>query len=214
MTVSQTVFGGSAVVESTLNWSPQQFDRQGGSAAYFYNDKKLYQAYYDEFVRSQRQVAATTVTNSTGWRTAGQAVSYAFDPSAVMTDPITNELTTLVCRPGDYVEVVNANVTRGRLVRQLNRLRAEGCAVRIITEQFFRPDAALYGVRHMTTHDKFVLVKAHTRSGAVTREVMTGSEDYRPSSMVLAEEQLVRIRLGSVVNAYASWFAQLWKQSS
>ena len=113
------------MIESSLNWSPQQFDRQNGSAVYLYDNPGLYQAYYAAFVRAMRETPATASLQAASWKSSGAGVAYAFDPSTALADPISNELATLRCAPGDYVDVVNANVTRGRLVRQLNRLHAE-----------------------------------------------------------------------------------------
>jgi hypothetical protein len=212
MTVSRTIFGEPAVMESTINWSAQQFSDQNGSAVYFYNNRKIYDAYVAESGRVEHRTRATETTETRGWRSGGAGIAYAFDPSTVDTDPIVDELTTLSCRPGDYIEIVNANITRGRFVHELDRLQAAGCTLRIITEQSFRPPKMDYTVRHMTTHDKFVLVVAHNKSGPI-REVMTGSEDYRPASMELAEEQLLRIRLTKITTAYAHWFTYEWGQA-
>ncbi len=206
MTISSSTFGGSVVIESTLNWSPQQMDRQNGSALYFYNNPLLYKAYTAEALRVEHRVRATEATLQRRWTDAGTDIAYAFNPSTVTSDPIVDELSSLPrCRKGDFVDVINANVTRGRFVGILDKLRSEDCTVRVITEHLFRPQNADYTIRHLTTHDKFVLVHV-----AGMEEVMTGSEDYRPTSLTLADEQLVRVRLPSVVEAFEHWFATEW----
>lgn len=203
LAVSATVYGGPAVVSTSLNFAPQQFQNQAGSAVYERNSR-LYSAYMHEFAR---MVSGRPMTQTEhGWHAVSPTLAYAFDPSPGNVDPLAAVLDQAHCRRGDSVGIENANVTRGRLVSALNRLRAEGCTVASVTEQFFRHPNTQYAVRTLITHDKFLVVQAHDAAGRSYRVVVQGSEDFRPYSMEQAEEQLVRLSSPYAVSAFSRWF--------
>ena len=212
LTISRTTFGGPVVVESTLNLAPQQYDGQVGHALYFYGNRALHAAFYSQFVRYEHRVASNS--DAARWLPAGAHVRYAFDPASVSADPIATELERVTCRHGDYVDVVNANVTRGRLVSDLNAIRESGCAVRVLTQGTYRDPNATFSARHGTEHDKFVLISAHTSTGAVRAEVISGSEDFRPYSMVDADEQLVVVDDSAVVQRFRTWFTEQYRAAA
>ncbi|WP_375496982.1 phosphatidylserine/phosphatidylglycerophosphate/cardiolipin synthase family protein [uncultured Jatrophihabitans sp.] len=211
MVLSKTIFGGSAVLESSANWSGEQFDRQRQSGVYVYGNNRLTQAYLQEWA----SLTTRSLLDATTWRSAGSGISYSFDPRPAATDPIASELHTLTCEPGDSIGVADTLLSRPTLVAELTRLAQAGCQVQVLIDPSGSVVTALSAsTRAVVEHDKFVVIDAHAAgTGAARQEVIHGSENYSTGSMTLSDQQLLLLRRPDVYATYLWWFGYLWKRS-
>ena len=209
--LSKTIFGGPAVLESSANWSREQLDRQRQSGVYVYGNRRLTQAYLQEWTSLSTRSTLAAAT----WRSAGSGISYSFDPRPAATDPIATELRTLTCVPGDSIGVADTLLTRSTLVTELTRLAQAGCTVRALIDTTGSVASTLAAsTRSLVVHDKFLVVNAHTiATGAARQEVMHGSENFSAGSMTLSDQQVVLIRRADTYASYHWWFGYLWQRS-
>jgi hypothetical protein len=207
MILSRTIFGGSAVLESSANWSQGQFEGQRESGVYFYDIPALYAGYLAEW----RSLVNRSPNSPAVWTAAGHGVSYTFDPHAE-SDPTVSELRTLTCRAGDLVEIANSKIRRISVVKELNLLQRDGCTVRAVVQRRLRGlrPRSHFAVRTTRIHDRFLVIHAHTGTGAAVDEVIAGSELCRWAALRLSDNQLVRLRREDAYRAYRRWFAHLW----
>jgi hypothetical protein len=220
MTISKTRGGYPAVVESSANWDAEQFERTRQSGIYFGGDVPLYQAFVRRF-RSMEACAAGNCksdladpvfkrkgvwydTDHKTWRGVSQGAAVYFDPMPPTVDPVATRLSTVRCHGQGRIDVMSLYLTRVAVIRQLKRLRREGCTLHILVEH---PLGTRYQVKNLgeqclgLSHDKLIAVK----TGKLTL-VIAGSEDWATLSGLTHDQQVVEDTRPSIYRAYADYY--------
>jgi hypothetical protein len=220
MTISRNRAGFPAVLESSANWDTEQFEQTRQSGIYFGDDVPLYRAFIQRFhsmAACARGNCASDVadpvrkshgvwydTDHVIWRGISQSAAVYFDPLPAKDDPVATRLSTMRCHGHGVVDVMTLYLTRVAVIRQLKRLRREGCSLRILVEH---PLGTRYQVSHLgerclgLTHDKVIAVK----TGKQTL-VIAGSEDWATTSALTHDQQVVEDTRPSIYRAYAAYY--------
>jgi hypothetical protein len=220
MTVSRTRDGFPAVLESSANWDAEQWEQTRQSGIYFGNDRQIYRAFEQRF----RSLAACAkgscrddkddpVRNSHRvwydkdgliWRGASHGAAVYFDPLPPTDDPVTTVLKSLRCHGSGSIDVMTLWLTRAKLIRQLRRLRREGCTLRILVEhpRGTPSQATNLGERCVgLSHDKLIAVNTGKR-----KLVIQGSEDWTTQSGWTHDQQVVQVSRPAVYRAYHAYY--------
>lgn len=224
ITVSKTIFGGPAMMETAANITQTEMTRQSDSAVYFYNDSPMQSAF---MARWQSLIAcaaghcgsASPVVEINGvdysasgplWHPDGRGASVFFAPA--LRDPILTELRVATCVVGETIDVLNPKIAVPRIVTRLRRLKAEGCTLHVILNaatMSWQPEPTrsatieALGARCANIHDKVILVS----SGA---EVIAGSTDLSPHAISRNDNQTIRLYSDSIYHRYAHYFDALY----
>jgi hypothetical protein len=220
MTVSQTRAGFPAVLESSANWDAEQWEQTRQSGIYFGDDRPIYRAFRQRFrslaacaTGSCRDDKHDPVRNSNGvwydkdgliWRGASQGAAVYFDPLPPTDDPIADVLKSLRCHGSGSVDVMTLWLTRGKVIRQLRRLRLEGCTLRILVEH---PRGTPWQVTNLgercigLSHDKLIAVNTGKR-----KLVIEGSEDWTTQSGWTHDQQVVQVSRPALYRAYHAYY--------
>jgi hypothetical protein len=220
MTVSRTRDGFPAVLESSANWDAEQWEQTRQSGIYFGNDRPIFRAFEQRF----RSLAACAkgscrddkydpVRNSNQvwydkdgliWRGASHGASVYFDPLPPTDDPVATRLKSLRCHGSGSVDVMTLWLTRATVIRQLRRLRREGCTLRILVEHPLGTPWQINDLRERCvglSHDKMIAVNTGKR-----RLVIAGSEDWTTRSGWTHDQQVVQVSRPAVYRAYHVYY--------
>lgn len=222
MTISRTKDGFPAVLESSANWSAEQWEQTRQSGIYFGNDIPLYQAFKERFQSlmacakgSCKSDTNDPVRNSNRiwydkdgliWRGESQGAAVYFDPLPPAYDPVATELKSLHCHGSGTVDVMTLWLTRGTLIQQLRRLRREGCTLRILVEhpRGTPKQVANLGERCVgLSHDKMVAVNTGRQ-----KLVIGGSEDWSAQSSWTHDQQVVQVTKPAIYHAYHEYYVR------
>jgi hypothetical protein len=220
MTVSQTRAGYPAVLESSANWDAEQWEQTRQSGIFFGNDLPIYRAFRQRFrslaacaTGSCRDDKFDPVRNShriwydkdgRTWRGAWHGAAVYFDPLPPTDDPVAARLKPLRCHGSGSVDVMTLWLSRAAVIRQLRRLRREGCTLRVLVEH---PQGAPWQVAHLgercvgLSHDKLIAVNTGKQ-----KLVIEGSEDWTTQSGWTHDQQVVQVNRPAVYRAYHAYY--------
>ena len=205
VTVSKMRSGGAGVLSTSANFTDQQFATVE-HGIFVAGDTGLYNAFHARFAA---MAAHTAKINNGSWVAHRYGVSAYFSPTAAKTDPDHAELSAVDCRRHGLVEVTSLRLNSTPVITDLVRLRAQGCTVRVIIEHTSKVNRTTLSRRCGYDHDKSILIDTPTR-----KEVIAGSEDFSWGGLHGNDQQMLRVRNGTVLGAFERQFAKVWKRPS
>jgi hypothetical protein len=121
-------------------------------------------------------------------------------------DVYADALRGLHCYGGGSIDMLTLALTDRPTIAQLDRLRSEGCHIRLVIE--YQPNQTvvrLFQPRGEYQHDKMMLVDIPGH-----RAVYEGSLQPVPSAMSDHDNAIVRSTKRDIVDTYRRWFAREW----
>lgn len=205
--LSRRAGGGTAVLSDSSNLSIEQIDGQRQTGMLIVRNRPLSAAFastYAHYLQCALRRAcvkyAVGAAPTVHW--SGQGSTYAyFTPTN--SDPAAYALKHTECTGRKLIVVASLTVSRNAVVRQLARLKAEGCTVRVLAEHSSPAAVSLHG-RCLTNHDKTMIIDASSRF------VLSGAEDFVHWALHGSDNQMVRTTDSAAVSTYERFYSHLW----
>jgi hypothetical protein len=214
ITVSQLAArngGGPVVLSTSLNPTEEQFN-SGQSGIAIYRDPTVYgpfMAEWNSMVRCASGHGCNYRIPAGSWQGKYQTKVW-FEPSTL--DPTHEALKALHCTHGGTIEMMSLYMYRWPVLKDLLRLRSEGCTVRVVLEHWDPTQPAPWtdlGPRCAFNHDKIVVIDV----GSV-HEVIAGSQDQLGHEVFIDDNQMILTTNPSPVAKYRAYFAHEWNEAT
>jgi phosphatidylserine/phosphatidylglycerophosphate/cardiolipin synthase-like enzyme len=190
-------------------------------------DEPLYDFHlaYFKRLRAQRWTVAAQTWDDSDKRSTGEPKGFVFPTRH---DPMIALLRRVDCAEGmRQVDVVVAVITRNDVRRELGRLQADGCRVRVVVQQrhlekWVQAPAELAGggtvnlrddqVRTALIHDKVIAIHALV-GGREQRLVVTGAANFTCGALLYNDEGMILVADDWVFARVGEHLDDLWRHA-